>query len=584
MELQYLIKQGAELEPYTHRLRELTAGGAMETWLEDFSNQIDACLVFDGDEVVGWAAFLRAEISAEDLAHLADTGHPMSEEYHPWSEVGVFVDPAYREQGVAAKAVDTLLDYEYNTKKVPRDELVMSVEDFKGYMPLAEKYQVKPVEWGTVYGSRLKKGYRMEKLTTGNAILQAKKAFDLSTERVMAHAGLRHEAALSDAELAAFKEACAKTAFVQNVYNGNLEEALSDISDKLDLESGSGRFYKTFRPGIGGYAPESTEIEFEAKDSAVEAKDIRAWNGYDTEELAHQVLGAPTKNPAVDALNAELEALNEDGSFTMEDTLKLLEKHGFTENEGYVGHGYMGPYANSNNFAASDGFEYINVGSPSGDGCLVRFGSGYASMDTELWEFFGGELDSFLLAIDPDSSYEAEDILIGSNASGSGNLNQVAGELTMLVQLAQVLENPDDVPAEDIMGNIAKRDREYREEQGQQTLFPEKGASKTAALVDQYGNAVPEDLVLLPDAMVEDVEKGSALMMPAMDEQDLAQVMDSDWYEINGVLAMSAKDLPEGWEGSDLADAGVSMDAATEVLKVQPVLHRFSEEDGFYHA
>ena len=90
-------------------------------------------------------------------------------------------------------------------------------------------------------------------------------------------------------------------------------------------------------------------------------------------------------------------------------------------------------------------------------------------------------------------------------------------------------------------------------------------------MIDQYGNVAPNDLVLLP--------VGQYLTEEAWDV-----VISMPWYEIlGGILLMSAKDLPSGVEGDDPADAGITMRGGY-VRVVQPVLHRYTEADGFYHA
>ena len=312
------------------------------------------------------------------------------------------------------------------------------------------------------------------KQTTHDTLISKQQSYQRTADRLQENLFLRKEAALTDAELAAFKEAVAATNFVQNIYGGNVDEAVADITDQIDLEDGEGRFNKEFRPGIGSYGGESTSIEFTVKESAVEPAEIRAWNYYDTEELAQTVMGATVPNENVEALNDELEALKEGEGSSLEDALSLLAAHNLIADTDYLGSGYMGPYAGSNNFAASDGFEWINLT----EGCIVRFGHGSATMDTERWEFFSGELDSFLMAIDPDSHEEEGNILMGGNSSGNGTSDKAkaADEITMLVQLAQVIADPDNVPSDYFTDDIANRDRKYREEQGQQNLFPEPQA------------------------------------------------------------------------------------------------------------
>lgn len=88
---------------------------------------------------------------------------------------------------------------------------------------------------------------------------------------------------------------------------------------------------------------------------------------------------------------------------------------------------------------------------------------------------------------------------------------------------------------------------------------------------DQYGNAVPADLVVLPDYW---------LLTPA----EVKIVDDMDWYECKGVLLVSQSDLG----GDDPRDVGLEVDPdgnlTGKVAKVDACLHRYNGEDGFYHA
>ena len=99
--------------------------------------------------------------------------------------------------------------------------------------------------------------------------------------------------------------------------------------------------------------------------------------------------------------------------------------------------------------------------------------------------------------------------------------------------------------------------------EGSEEVFQEE-----SPLRDQNGDAVPEDLVLLPNADSDD---------------DANIVLEAVWYEAeNGVLMASAKVL-KGLSEDDPADAAVDM-AMTEIKRVDHCLNRWSKEDGFYHA
>jgi len=88
---------------------------------------------------------------------------------------------------------------------------------------------------------------------------------------------------------------------------------------------------------------------------------------------------------------------------------------------------------------------------------------------------------------------------------------------------------------------------------------------------DQYGQAVPADLVVLPDFWL-------------LTEDQVNIVDDMDWYECKGVLLVSQSDLG----GDDPRDVGLEIDPdgnlTAKVMKIDRALHRYSQEDGFYHA
>ena len=88
---------------------------------------------------------------------------------------------------------------------------------------------------------------------------------------------------------------------------------------------------------------------------------------------------------------------------------------------------------------------------------------------------------------------------------------------------------------------------------------------------DQYGNAVPADLVVLPDYW---------LLTPA----EVKIVDDMDWYECKGVLLVEPNEFSE----DDPRDVGLGVGSdgnlTGKVMKIDACLHRYSEEDGFYHA
>lgn len=84
---------------------------------------------------------------------------------------------------------------------------------------------------------------------------------------------------------------------------------------------------------------------------------------------------------------------------------------------------------------------------------------------------------------------------------------------------------------------------------------------------DQYGNAVPNDLVLLPNYTHLDEER--------------KKVFEADWYDIDGIIWVSAKAIDYLSE-SDVEDSGINISG--EIMYVDHCLKRGNEIDGFYHA
>ena len=86
---------------------------------------------------------------------------------------------------------------------------------------------------------------------------------------------------------------------------------------------------------------------------------------------------------------------------------------------------------------------------------------------------------------------------------------------------------------------------------------------------DQNGNLVPDDLVLMPSIDI--------LSLSGISTVDKAK-----WYEVNGwCLCVSAKEINYLSEDG-LEDAGIEQIETVDY--VDGVLHRYSLEDGFYHA
>lgn len=94
--------------------------------------------------------------------------------------------------------------------------------------------------------------------------------------------------------------------------------------------------------------------------------------------------------------------------------------------------------------------------------------------------------------------------------------------------------------------------------------------------LDQFGDPVPDDLVLLPEP-------------DPLDEESIAGIDKADWYEEwyqdkPGLLFVSWAQVSNlGLDYDNPEDSGSGSPAA-EYFLVAPGLHRYSEEDGWYHA
>ena len=93
-------------------------------------------------------------------------------------------------------------------------------------------------------------------------------------------------------------------------------------------------------------------------------------------------------------------------------------------------------------------------------------------------------------------------------------------------------------------------------------------------LRDQYGDKVPNDLVLPP-------------MMEAINDEQLKVIMAADWYEVEGkgyAILMSFRQI-KGLSEADPLDADIDLSAkGIKVFRINECLKRYSDEDGFYHA
>lgn len=88
---------------------------------------------------------------------------------------------------------------------------------------------------------------------------------------------------------------------------------------------------------------------------------------------------------------------------------------------------------------------------------------------------------------------------------------------------------------------------------------------------DQYGDPIPDDLVTMPN-------------VDLMYATDIQAVYESTWYEAVKILLVSAEEIDYLSEGDPL-DSGIDLSNPKVVVnKVDRCLHRFSFDEGFYHA
>ena len=80
---------------------------------------------------------------------------------------------------------------------------------------------------------------------------------------------------------------------------------------------------------------------------------------------------------------------------------------------------------------------------------------------------------------------------------------------------------------------------------------------------------IPNDLVIIPD--IEGLSQGEIILV------DMA-----DWYEADKIILVSAKAINYLSEDDPL-DAGIVLKNC-EICYIDGILHRYNEEDGFYHA
>ncbi len=101
---------------------------------------------------------------------------------------------------------------------------------------------------------------------------------------------------------------------------------------------------------------------------------------------------------------------------------------------------------------------------------------------------------------------------------------------------------------------------------------------------DQYGDPVPEDLVVLDWSYVENLPKR---LIPGF----LKVVDNVPWYEIGHVLCVSWAVIDKWqtahkciFDPTELSDVGETLPETGPIFLIQTVLHRYGPSDGFYHA
>lgn len=88
---------------------------------------------------------------------------------------------------------------------------------------------------------------------------------------------------------------------------------------------------------------------------------------------------------------------------------------------------------------------------------------------------------------------------------------------------------------------------------------------------DQYGNPIPDDLVVLSGENPADLT-----------DHALRLIANADWYEASSVMLVPASQV-ENFLEAEPVDAGVDL-AQVTVSKIADFLKRWNDVDGFYHA
>ena len=133
--------------------------------------------------------------------------------------------------------------------------------------------------------------------------------------------------------------------------------------------------------------------------------------------------------------------------------------------------------------------------------------------------------------------------------------------------------NPDDVISK--LRAFVEREMAYRVRRN-----PRGGPMATTIrprsrhiLKDQYGERVPDDLVVLSGRSPQEFSR-----------EHLRMIERASWYDVDGVILVSAREV-DYYPEDDPIDAGIDLsDPKVEIGRIADALKRMSDQDGFYHA
>jgi hypothetical protein len=99
---------------------------------------------------------------------------------------------------------------------------------------------------------------------------------------------------------------------------------------------------------------------------------------------------------------------------------------------------------------------------------------------------------------------------------------------------------------------------------------------KSNEIIDQYGEIIPNDLVVIPP-------------ISGLDLKEIELIDDLEWYEVEGydyIFVSESQMVPIRYPLDDLATLKdvVIDETGINILKVDQYLHRWGLQDGFYHA